>query len=51
MTKKQNLHFLLALGNTKIVVFKQNDQLEVYANDKDKQTVDSMRVADALNTR
>ena len=51
MTKKQNLHFLLALGNTKIVVLKQKDQLEVYTKQPGKQTVDSARVAQALLSR
>ena len=51
MTKKQNLHFLLALGNTKIVVFKDKDRLQVYTNDPKKQTVDSSRVAEALSVR
>ena len=51
MAKKHNLHFLLALGNTKMVVFKNKDHLQVYANDTKKQTVDSSRVAEALNSR
>lgn len=51
MTKKQNLHFLLALGNTKMVVLKDNNHLEIYSNDTKKQTVDSSRVAEALGSR
>lgn len=51
MTKKQNLHFLLALGNTKMVVLKKEDRLQVYTSDTKKQTVDSSRVAEALTTR
>ena len=49
--KKQNLHFLLALGNTKMVVLKNEGRLDVYTNRTHKQTVDSARLADALNTR
>lgn len=51
MTKKLNLHFLLALGNTKMVVIKDNDQLQVYSSITKKQTVDSSRVAEALVSR
>lgn len=51
MTKKHNLHFLLALGNTKMVVLKENDQLQFYANQQKKQSVDSSRVAEALTSR
>lgn len=31
-----NLRFLLALGNTKIVVLKDQEELHVYANSADK---------------
>ena len=51
MTTQHNLHFLLALGNTKMVVFKKDGRLDIYANSADKQTVDSSRLADALNSR
>ena len=51
MTKKHNLHFLLALGNTRIVVLKQNEQLEVYSTESRHQTVSSARVTEALSAR
>lgn len=51
MTKKRNLHFLLALGNTKMVVLKQNEELQIYSKETDKQTISSSRVAEALGTR
>ena len=51
MAKKQNLHFLLALGNTKMVVLKNDDQLDVYTKTTSKQRIDSSRLADALSTR
>ena len=51
MNKKPNLHFLLALGNTKMVVLKRKDYMEVYTNEPVKKTVDSARVAEALSAR
>ena len=51
MTKKQNLHFLLALGNTKIVVLKENEQLHLYSSNTKHTTIDSSRLTDALNAR
>jgi len=49
--KKQNLHFLLALGNTKMVVFKNDGRLDVYTKNNQKQKIDSSRLTDALSTR
>ena len=51
MNKKRNLHFLLALGNIKMVVLKQDEQLEVYSKETQHKTVSSARVTEALSTR
>ncbi len=36
MKHQTNLRFLLALGNTKIVVLKDEDDLQVYSNPENK---------------
>ena len=51
MAKKHNLHFLLALGNTKMVVLNSEGRLAIYTKNNSKQKIDSSRVADALSTR
>ncbi len=54
MKTKNNLRFLLALGNTKVVVLKDEHDLQVYANTPDKRfgtTVAPERLTEALATR
>jgi len=53
MDKKQNLRFLLALGNSKIVLVKENDKLQVYSKHVDtrKYTINEGRVLDAATSR
>ncbi len=50
MKNKTNLHFLLALGNKKIVVLKDNEQVHIYSDDK-KHTVHAERISEALASR
>lgn len=54
MKNQTNLRFLLALGNTKIVVLKDQDELHVYANSADKHqkhAVAAERLTEALSVR
>lgn len=51
MSQRQNLHFLLALGNTKMVVLKEKDRLQIYTNPSNKPTIKSSRIAEALSSR
>ena len=54
MKNKTNLRFLLALGNTKIVVLKDKDDLHVYTNSPNKRlknTVAAERLTAALSVR
>lgn len=52
MKNQTNLRFLLALGNTKIVVLKEQDDLQVYSNHNErhpKNTVAAERLTEALS--
>lgn len=54
MKNKNNLRFLLALGNTKVVVLKDDNDWQVYANTPDKRfrtTVAPERLTEALAMR
>ena len=61
MKNQTNLRFLLALGNTKIVVLKDHDDLQVYSNHTEKRhkhtekrhknTVAAERLTEALTLR
>lgn len=54
MKNQTNLRFLLALGNTKIVVLKDQDNLHIYSNQPDKRqkkTVAAERLTEALTPR
>ena len=54
MKNQTNLCFLLALGNTKIVVLKDHDDLQVYSNHTEKRhknTVAAERLTEALTLR
>ncbi len=54
MKANPNLHFLLALGNTKVVVLKENDELKVYSGERKKRVRSSVapeRLAEALASR
>lgn len=50
MSKKPALRFLLALGNTKVVVLNEQDKLQVYAAKSNtvKHAVAAERITDAL---
>ncbi len=51
MKNQTNLRFLLALGNTKIVVLKDHEDLQVYSNHTEKRqknTVAAERLTEAL---
>ena len=52
MTKKTSLRFLLALGNTKIVVLNQQEALQVYARQDaahKEHAVAAERISEALS--
>lgn len=54
MKANSNLHFLLALGNTKVVVLKENDELKIYSEERNKRVRSSVapeRLAEALSSR
>jgi hypothetical protein len=53
MKKNLNLHFLLALGNTKIVMLKNKDKMDIYTQHtgKGKAPIAPERVLDALVSR
>jgi len=54
MNKKTSLRFLLALGNTKVVVLKDRDELQVYADGKSKSqkhAVAAERISEALSVQ
>lgn len=53
MTKKQNLRFFLALGNTKMVLVEEQDKLQVYSRfiDANKCVINEERVLDAASGR
>ncbi len=54
MKKQPNLRFLLALGNTKIVVLKDQEELQVYSsaqNKRQKNNVAAERLTEALTVR
>jgi len=53
MKKTQNLHFLLALGDTKMVMLKNDDQMDVYTqySGNGKSPIMPQRVVDALASR
>lgn len=54
MTKKTSLRFLLALGNTKIVVLNQQEGLQVYAREdsvRNKHAVAAERISEALSAQ
>ena len=53
MKKNPNLHFLLALGNTKIVLLKNQDKMDVYTQPakKGKKPIAPERVVAALSAR
>lgn len=49
MQNKNNLRFLLALGNQKVVVMRQQDNFEIYSGKKSgKQNVSLSRISTAL---
>ncbi len=52
MKNKTNLRFLLALGNTKMVVLKEQNDLHIYANNPDKRLKNAVapeRLTEALS--
>lgn len=54
MTKKTSLRFLLALGNTKIVVLNEQERLQVYAGGdsaRKKHAVAAERISEALSVQ
>lgn len=53
MNKKQNLRFFLALGNTKMVLLKEEEKIQVYSKhiDTHKCTINEERVLDAASGR
>lgn len=53
MNKPTKLRFLLSLGNTKIVLTEENEQIQLYANEVSsrKNTVQTKRVLDAVSSR
>lgn len=53
MNKKQNLKFFLSLGNTKMVLLEDQDELQVYSkhNNVNKCMISEERVLDAVSTR
>lgn len=51
MKTKTNLRFLLALGNTKVVVLKEENDLHIYSNTPEKPlkgTIAAERLTEAL---
>ena len=50
MKNKTNLHFLLALGDKKIVVLKEKEQIHIYSDDK-KHAIHAERISEALSSR
>ncbi len=54
-TKTSNLRFLLSLGNTKMVVLKDENDLHIYTNQLDKtkrkEAIATERVTEALLTK
>ncbi len=51
MKNQTNLRFLLALGNTKMIVLKDQENLHIYSNNTDKRqknAVKADRLAQAL---
>lgn len=52
MQNKNNLCFLLALGNQKVVVMRQEEELEIYTGTKSgKQNVSVSRLSNALSRK
>ncbi|MGN0024494.1 MAG: hypothetical protein ACI351_03585 [Candidatus Avelusimicrobium sp.] len=54
MTKKTSLRFLLALGNTKVVVLNEQERLQVYARQDSthkKHAVAAERISEALSVQ
>ena len=53
MNKKTSLRFLLALGNTKVVVLNDREGLQVYADNstRQKHAVAAERISEALATQ
>lgn len=53
MSKKTSLRFLLALGNTKVVVLNDREGLQIYADSptNKKHAVAAERISEALTTR
>ena len=54
MKSNSNLHFLLALGNTKVVVLKEDNELKIYSGERNKHPRSSVapeRLAEALSSR
>lgn len=54
MNKKTSLRFLLALGNTKVVVLQEQDALQVYADGKSnsqKHAVAAERISEVLSVQ
>ena len=52
MNKKTSLRFLLALGNTKVVVLNEQEGLQVYSGGKtsgNKHAVAAERISEALS--
>jgi hypothetical protein len=54
MKTRSNLHFLLALGNTKVVVLKEKDNLQIYSGKRNENRYSSIkpeRLAEAFSSR
>ena len=51
MKNSNNLHFLLFLGNQKVVVLRDKDSVQLFASKEDKQQVSPQRVIAALSTK
>ena len=52
MTHKSNLRFLLALGNQKVVIMQQQDQMQIFTGrDMGRSNVSASRLCEAVESR